>query len=165
MVMVPTPGPVPTPLPHPFVGYVWDPVGAAIAAGMGDVSGKGMVRVNGLPAASTGTAVKALAHHLPTPPGLTFAPNDIPGNEGSIVTGSKTVSFGGSSAARSGSMVTTCNFPVNLPTSVLHGRAHGRARHRRRAGRDGLDGRGHAGHPHQVVLGQAVQRCSSRASS
>ena len=53
------------------------------------------------------------------PPGVAFAPNDIPGNDGSIVTGSKTVSFGGSSAARTASMVTTCNFPVNLPTSTL----------------------------------------------
>ena len=115
MVMVPTPaGPVPTPLPHPFVGYVWDPAGAA----MGGILGGGVVLVNGLPAANTGTAVKALARHFPTPPGVSFAPNDIPGNEGSIVTGSKTVSFGGSSAARFGSMVSTCNFPVNLPTSV-----------------------------------------------
>jgi hypothetical protein len=27
--------------------------------------------------------------------------------------------LGGSSAARMGSMVTTCNFPLNLPTSTL----------------------------------------------
>ena len=115
MVMVPTPaGPVPTPLPHPFVGYVCDPGAAA----MGATIGGGLVLVNGLPAANTGTAVKALGKHIPTPPGVSFAPNDVPGNEGSIVTGSKTVSFGGSSAARFGSMVTTCNFPVNLPTST-----------------------------------------------
>ncbi len=115
VVMVPTPaGLVPVPLPHPFVGYVYDPAGAA----MGAILGGGLVLVNGLPAANTGTAVKALFHHFPTPPGIKFYPSDVPGNEGSIVTGSKTVSFGGSSAARFGSMVTTCNFPVNLPTSV-----------------------------------------------
>jgi RHS repeat-associated protein len=115
MVMVPTPaGPVPTPLPHPFVGYVYDPAGAAI----GGLMSGGAVLVNSLPAANTGMAVRALTKHLPTPPGVSFAPNDVPGNDGSIVTGSKTVSFGGSSAARLGSMVSSCNFPVNLPTSV-----------------------------------------------
>jgi YD repeat-containing protein len=116
MVMVPTPAGamVPVPMPHPFVGYVWDPAGAV----MGSLFGGGAVFVNGIRAASTGTAVKALAKHLPTPPGVSFAPNDIPGNDGSIITGSKTVSFGGSSAARFGSMVSSCNFPVNLPTSV-----------------------------------------------
>src|SRR5277367_204401 len=109
MVVVPTPaGGVPTPLPHPFVGYVFDPMGA--------LSG---VLVNYLPAANTGTHVKALSSHIPTPPGVAFFFKDVPGNEGSIVTGSKTVSFGGSSAARQGSMVTTCNFPLNLPTSTL----------------------------------------------
>jgi RHS repeat-associated protein len=115
MVMVPTPaGPVPTPLPHPFTGIVFDPVGAAVGA----VMGGGAVLVNGLPAANTGTAVKAVIKHIPTPPGVSFAPNDIPGNEGTLVTGSKTVSFGGASAARFGSMVSSCNFPLNLPTSV-----------------------------------------------
>ena len=112
MVVVPGLGPVP--LPHPFVGIVFDPAGAAL----GSLTG-GAVFVNGIRAANTGTAVKAVIKHIPTPPGVSFAPNDIPGNEGTIVTGSKTVSFGGSSAARLGSMVTTCNFPVNLPTSTL----------------------------------------------
>src|SRR5262249_28039151 len=56
--------------------------------------------------------------HVPTPPGVSFAPNDIPGNNGSIVTGSKTVSFGGASAGRFGSMVSSCNFPLNAPTSA-----------------------------------------------
>ena len=115
MVMVPTPaGPVPTPMPHPFVGIVFDPVGAAVGA----VMGGGAVLVNGLPAANTGTDVKAVIKHFPMPPGVSFAPNDIPANKGTLVTGSKTVSFGGSSAARFGSMVSSCNFPVNLPTSV-----------------------------------------------
>jgi uncharacterized Zn-binding protein involved in type VI secretion len=103
LVMVPTPaGPVPTPLPHPFTGYVWDLAGAC----MSKLTGGGSVFVNGIRAANTGTAVKALVKHFPTPPGVAFSPSDVPGNEGSIVMGSKTVSFCGSSAARMGSMVT-----------------------------------------------------------
>ena len=114
MVMVPTPaGPVPTPLPHPFVGVVWDPVGAVV----GGIFGSGVVHVNGIHCGSTGRGVRG-AKHIPTPPGVSFAPNDVPGNDGSIVMGSKTVHFGGSSAARKGSMISTCNFPVNLPTSL-----------------------------------------------
>ncbi|MEO7329300.1 MAG: RHS repeat-associated core domain-containing protein [Minicystis sp.] len=108
-VLIPTPGgPVPTPLPHPFIGYVWDWAGAAF----------GSVKINGMYAAGTGTTVKALVKHFPTPPGTGFAPDDVPDNEGSIVTGSKTVSFGGPSAARLGSMVSSCGFPLNLPTST-----------------------------------------------
>jgi RHS repeat-associated protein len=114
MVLVPAvPSPVPVPLPHPFIGVVWDPIGAV----MGRILGGGPVFVNGIHSANTGTGVKG-AKHLPTPPGVSFAPNDIPGNDGSIVTGSKTVHFGGSSAARLGSMVSSCGFPLNLPTSA-----------------------------------------------
>jgi RHS repeat-associated protein len=117
MVMVPG-VPTPVPLPHPFVGVVFDPLGAALALGMDKVfGGGGPVLINWRPAGNTGTAVRGM-HHVPTPPGVSFAPSDVPGNNGSLVTGSKTVSFGGSSAARLGSMVTTCNFPVNLPTST-----------------------------------------------
>ncbi len=119
MVMVPTPaGPVPTPLPHPFVGVVWDPLGASIAAAISQVfGGGGPVAINGMFCGNTGTGVHG-AHHIPTPPGTAFAPNDIPGNDGSIVSGSKTVHLAGSSAGRLGSLVSTCNFPVNLPTST-----------------------------------------------
>jgi RHS repeat-associated protein len=95
------------------VGVVWDPIGA----GLGRLMGGGTVYINCVHSAGTGTGVKG-AKHIPTPPGVAFAPNDIPGNDGSIVTGSKTVHFGGSSAARKGSMVSTCNFPLNLPTSM-----------------------------------------------
>src|SRR5262245_45638847 len=90
MVMVPSPaGPVPTPLPHPFMGIVFDPLGAAIGAGLSKAcGGGGAVYVNGLPVGNTGTTVKG-TKHIPTPPGVSFAPNDIPDNEGTIVTGSK----------------------------------------------------------------------------
>src|SRR5262245_20732414 len=92
MVMVPTPTrpPVPTPLPHAFVGVVFDPLGAAISAAMGwAFGGGGPVFINLRLAANTGMDVKG-EPHLPTPPGLRFAPNDIPDHEGTIVTGSKT---------------------------------------------------------------------------
>lgn len=119
MVMVPTPaGPVPTPLPHPFVGVVFDPLGAAIGAAIGAVfGGGGPVLINHMPVGNTGTEVKGVPH-FPTPPGVSFAPNDIPDHEGTIVTGSKTVHMAGASAGRLTSMVSSCNFPLNLPTSV-----------------------------------------------
>jgi RHS repeat-associated protein len=118
MVMVPTPVLVPTPLPHPFVGVVWDPLGASIAGAISQIfGGGGPVVINGMLAGNTGTHVKG-AHHITTPPGTTFAPNDIPGNDGSIVSGSKTVHLAGSSAGRLGSLVSSCNFPLNLPTST-----------------------------------------------
>ncbi len=121
MVLVPAPpapAPVPTPLPHPFVGVVFDPIGAAIGAALGAVfGGGGPVFVNNMPVGNTGTDVKGVPH-FPTPPGVSFAPNDIPGNEGTIILGSKTVSMAGSSEGRLGSMVMSCNFPINLPTSV-----------------------------------------------
>ena len=112
--MVVVPGvPVPVPLPHPFIGVVYDPMGAAIGRAM---SG-GFVLVNHIPAGNTGMEVRGIKH-FPMPPGTAFAPCDVPDSKGSIVTGSKTVSFGGSSAARLGSMVSSCNFPLNLPTSM-----------------------------------------------
>ncbi|MBK9262906.1 MAG: hypothetical protein IPM54_24270 [Polyangiaceae bacterium] len=121
MVLVPappSPTPIPTPLPHPFFGVVFDPLGAAIGAAIGmALGGGGPVLVNGLPVGNTGTDVLGFGHS-PTPPGVSFAPNDFPGNEGVIVTGSKTVTFGGASEGRLLSMVMTCNFPINLPTSL-----------------------------------------------
>ena len=106
-VMVPTPaGPVPTPLPHPFIGVVFDPLGAAMTAAMGAVfGGGGLVLINGMPCANAGTEVKGF-RHVPTPPGVAPDPGDIPANEGTLVTGSKTVLFGGASQSRLASMVT-----------------------------------------------------------
>lgn len=114
----PAPALIPTPLPHPFVGVVFDPLGAAIGAALGAIfGGGGPVFVNGMPVGNTGIGVKGVPH-IPTPPGVTFMPNDIPDHEGTIVTGSKTVHMAGSSAGRLTSMVSSCNFPLNLPTSV-----------------------------------------------
>ncbi len=118
-----TPAGVPVPaVPHPFTGIVFDPlglaVGMAISAGVSAVFGgpfSGPVLINGVPAANTGTEVKAVPVHIPI--GGTFV--IPPSNEGSIITGSKTVDIMGSSAARLTSMVMTCSDPVNLPSSVV----------------------------------------------
>lgn len=120
MVMVPSPaGPVPTPLPHPFVGVVFDPLGAAMGAAMGAVfGGGGAVVVNLMPTGNTGTEIESIPH-IPTPPGVSPAPNDAPpGNEGQLVSGSKTVDFAGSSQSRTLSLVMSCGFPLNLPSSI-----------------------------------------------
>jgi RHS repeat-associated protein len=119
MVMCPpftpaNPAGVPTPLPHPFIGIVFDPIGAAIGALMGG----GPVFVNGKATGNTGTDVEAVSKHQPTKPGVVWAPNDLPSDDGTLILGSKTVHFAGASQSRFGSAVMTCNFPVNLPTSV-----------------------------------------------
>lgn len=115
----PAPLPIPIPMPHPFIGIVFDPIGALIGAGLGLVlGGGGPVLINRLlPVGNTGTQVVAIPH-FPMPPGVSFAPFDIPGNEGVIVTGSKTVTMAGASAGRFMSLVMSCNFPINLPTSL-----------------------------------------------
>src|SRR4051794_6530807 len=99
LVMVPTPsGLTPIPLPHPFVGVVFDPLGTLIGAAIGKAfGGGGPVLVNNMPVGNTGIEVKGVPH-LPTPPGVMFSPDDIPDHSGTIVTGSKTVHFAGSSA-------------------------------------------------------------------
>lgn len=120
MVLVPAPPapPIPTPLPHPFIGVVFDPIGLAIGCLMSAVfGGGGPVLINSMPCGNTGTEVKGVPH-FPTPPGISFAPNDIPGNEGVLFMGSMTVNMGGDSIARLTDMVISCNFPINLPTSV-----------------------------------------------
>lgn len=118
MVVVP-PSPAPVPLPHPFIAVVFDPIGLAIGAAIGMVfGGGGLVLINNLPVGNTGTNVKAIPH-FPMPPGVSFHPSDLPpGNEGAIITGSKTVIMSGSSEGRLTSIVMSCNFPINLPTSV-----------------------------------------------
>src|SRR5438132_2198623 len=121
--LIQPPGPVPPiPVPHPFIGIVYDPmglaVGMAISAAMSGLFGgsfSGPVLINGLPAANTGTHVKGMPVHIPI--GGVFV--NPPSNEGTIITGSKTVHVLGSSAARLTSNVITCNDPVNLPTSLV----------------------------------------------
>ncbi len=119
MVLPPPPAPpTPFPMPHPFVGVVFDPIGAAVGAALGAVfGGGGPVLINLLPCGNTGTDVKGIPH-FPMPPGVSFAPNDIPSNDGTLIFGSKTVTMAGSSIARLTDMVMTCNFPINLPTSM-----------------------------------------------
>ncbi|WP_437500869.1 RHS repeat-associated core domain-containing protein [Sorangium sp. So ce1099] len=117
LVVVP-PSPAPVPLPHPFIGIVFDPIGFLVGAAIGAVfGGGGPVLVNGMPVGNTGTECIAIPH-FPMPPGVSFHPTDVPDNEGTIITGAKTVTMGGPSEGRFGSMVASCNFPINLPTSL-----------------------------------------------
>jgi len=117
LVVVP-PSPAPVPLPHPFIGMVFDVMGVLMSAAMSAVfGGGGPVFVNGIRIGNTGTDCVAIPH-FPMPPGVSFHPSDIPDNDGTIITGSKTVKFEGSSEGRMGSMVASCNFPLNLPTSL-----------------------------------------------
>lgn len=121
--LIQPPGPVPpVPVPHPFIGIVYDPaglmVGMAISAAVSGLFGgsfSGPVLINGMPAANTGMQVKGMPVHVPI--GGTFV--YPPSNEGTIITGSKTVHVLGTSGARLTSMVITCNDPINLPTSVV----------------------------------------------
>ena len=121
--LIQPPGPVPpVPVPHPFIGIVYDPVGLvvgmvisnAIAGAFGGPF-SGPVLINGMPAAHTGTNVKGMPVHVPIGGTFIYPPK----NEGTIITGSKTVHVLGASGARLTSMVNTCNDPINLPTSVV----------------------------------------------
>lgn len=139
----PSPVPIPTPFPNPFVGMVFDPIGLGVGLVISNVIGlvcgdppTGPVLVNFVPAANTGTDVKGFGHIL-IPPGTGWAPmpsvkpaikpDDVtepdnpgmPDNDGTIVTGSKTVHVMGSNWSRLGDMVMTCSEPVRLPSSVL----------------------------------------------
>jgi RHS repeat-associated protein len=89
-------------------------INAAISGLFGG-SFSGPVLINGMPAANTGTQVKGMPVHVPI--GGVFV--NPPSNEGTIITGSKTVHVLGTSGARLTSMVITCNDPINLPTSVV----------------------------------------------
>jgi RHS repeat-associated protein len=121
--LIQPPGPVPPiPVPHPFIGIVYDPIGQVVGmainasiSGLFGGSFKGPVLINGMPAANTGMRVKSMPVHMPI--GGVFV--NPPSNEGTIITGSKTVHVLGASGARLTSSVITCNDPVNLPTSVV----------------------------------------------
>jgi len=119
LVVIPSP-PLTAPLPHPFIGAVFDPIGAAVGAAISAVlGGGGPVFVNGMPTGNTGTEAMNIPH-FPTPPGTAPAPGDAPpDNEGTLLTGSKTVKFGGSSQSRELSSAISCSFPIDLPTSVV----------------------------------------------
>lgn len=143
----PAPAPIPTPLPHPFVGIVYDPmglaVGTAISAGMSVAFGgpiTGPVLINSLPASNTGTegTNKMVMPHIPTPPGVGWAPvpaglkppipgkafdpgiaGPVPSNDAVIVTGSKTVYINGTNATRLGDLAMSCGEPIRLPSSAV----------------------------------------------
>jgi RHS repeat-associated protein len=118
----PSPVPIPTPVPMPFVGMIFDPaalaVGAAISVAAG--GGPGLVMVNGLPVANTGTAVTNLltSPHLPAP-GVTFVPPSGPGNDAKLLFGSLGVTLGGSLGVRLGDIALSCSDPVRMPTSMV----------------------------------------------
>ena len=116
-VMIPMPAPTPVPIPHPFVGAVFDPLGAAIGSLIAAFSGGGPVLVNSMPCGNTGTEVKGFPH-IPITPLLQWGPSDKPDNSGTLITGSKTVHFMGASESREASHVSSCGWPLNLPTSV-----------------------------------------------
>ena len=103
VLLVPSPGgAVPTPTPMPFAG--------TITAGTSPD-----VLVNGLPAAVVGSTALNLPPHLPT--GGTF--QRPPSNRGAVLLGSASVLIDGKAAARLGDPVTTCNDPVDAPTSRI----------------------------------------------
>ena len=59
IILVPAvPSPIPTPIPHPYTGIVFDPIAFLPIIGT-------TVMVNGLPAATAGTAGKAIPPHIP----------------------------------------------------------------------------------------------------
>ncbi|TKD10035.1 hypothetical protein E8A74_10570 [Polyangium fumosum] len=118
----PAPAPVPTLVPMPYVGMVFDPVGVAVSAaiGMAAGAGPGLVFVNGMPVANTGTlGTNLLTMPHVSAPGVTFLPPTGPGNDAELMFGSLGVTFGGSLAVRLGDLALSCSDPVRMPTSVV----------------------------------------------
>src|SRR4051812_32716671 len=104
VVLVPSPGgPVPTPTPLPFAGSITS----------GTVAD---VLIDGMPAAVMGSPAQASPPHLP-PPGTSFA--NPPTSSGRVLVGSATVLAGGKALARMGDQVSTCNDPMEAPTSTI----------------------------------------------
>lgn len=118
--------PSPVPFPHPFVGVVWDPVGAVVdeivSATMALVSDTprttGPVLINGLMAAVTGDEAKMPGGHTLVPPGASWAPKP-PSGDAILACGSKTVEIRGGKAVRLGDKALSCSDPVRLPTTFL----------------------------------------------
>jgi len=113
---------VPTPTPMAFVGIIFDPVGIAVssAIGMAMGGGPGLVFVNGIPVANTGTLATNLLTmpHLPAP-GVMFMPPMGPANDAELMFGSLGVTFGGSLVVRLGDLALSCSDPVRMPTSMV----------------------------------------------
>lgn len=118
----PAPAPVPTPIPMPFVGMVFDPLGLAIGAAVGLLTGGGpnLVLVNSMPVTNCGTTVTNMLTmpHVPVP-GVTFIPPPAPANDAMLYFGSNNVSMGGTLGVRLGDVALSCSDPVRLPTSVV----------------------------------------------
>lgn len=104
ILLVPSPsGAVPTPTPLPFSGTI---TGGCVAD----------VLVNGRPVAVQGSTATNAPPHICPPPASFSKP---PTNSGTVLLGSPTVLAGGSPMARMGDQVTTCNDPVDVPTSAV----------------------------------------------
>jgi uncharacterized Zn-binding protein involved in type VI secretion len=104
IVLVPSPsGSVPTPTPHPFVGR--------LTSGLSSD-----VQINGKSAAIQGSTAQANSPHVPIG-GPSFA--RPPSNQGTVIMGSFTVLVNGKPLARLGDSVSTCNDPVDAPTSTI----------------------------------------------
>jgi uncharacterized Zn-binding protein involved in type VI secretion len=103
IVIPPSPAP-PVSLPHPFSGKITSQTIASVT-----IAGKA--------AAVVGSVAKNSPPHTPTPPGTSFA--NPPSNQGSVSSGSTTVTIGGKAAARAGDPVRTCNDPADADTSAI----------------------------------------------
>jgi uncharacterized Zn-binding protein involved in type VI secretion len=104
IVIVPGPPSTPTPLPHPFSGTITQ-------------NTVNTVLIAGQPAATVGSIAQNQPPHIPTPPGVSF--QRPPTNQGTVETGSATVTIAGQAAARQGDSVRTCNDPTDQPVSTI----------------------------------------------
>jgi uncharacterized Zn-binding protein involved in type VI secretion len=98
-IVQPPPPATPVPGPYPFNGTI-----------DGNLSQD--VTIEGMPAATLGSTATNTPPHIPI--GGTFV--NPPTNQGTIITGSGTVTINGQPAARAGD---TCNDPVSLPVGTV----------------------------------------------
>jgi RHS repeat-associated protein len=110
LTILPGPPPFVAPLPNPFVGFFFDP--------QAFVPSNASVRVQGLPRACAGSAVKAMPPHLPLA-GPFFKP---PANDGELFMGSSTVGADGSPLGYGGMPVLTCT-DFGTPAPVRPGKS------------------------------------------
>ena len=101
--MIQPPGPTsPVPVPHPFSGII-------------DGGTSADVTIGGAAAATKDSTATNTPPHLPI--GGSFV--NPPSNQGTIVTGSMTVTINGKAAARAGDTAKTCNDPTDLPVGTV----------------------------------------------
>ena len=94
----PPPPPVPTPM-HPFNGTL-------------DANLSSDVTIEGRAAATVDSTATNTPSHIPIPPTAAFVIS--PSNQGTIKTGSGSVTINGKAAARAGDKALTCNDPTDL---------------------------------------------------